>query len=188
MRRSLPAFLLVQGVTISRITAAILIGAVAQRAGAPIIWALYTFALATDFLDGFLARKLSVSSNLGHVLDLIADRCLTVVSLLYAASLGVHLLPLLVIALRDLTMLGMRAVHHENGPLLPTNRWFGALLLTGLAVTTASLAVISDPQLRSDVAGLYWAWAVLALVNLSWRMFIMVRKLSRGNWERLWSS
>jgi phosphatidylglycerophosphate synthase len=185
MRRSLPAFLLVQGVTISRIAAAILIGAIAQRASGPTIWVLYTFALATDFLDGFLARKLGVSSNLGHVLDLIADRCLTAVSLLYAASLGVQLPPLVVIALRDLTMLGMRAVHDANGPLLPTNRWFGALLLTGLAITTASLAVITDPQLRSGIVGLYWAWAALALLNLCWRIIIMVRKLSRGDWERL---
>ncbi|HEX8063890.1 MAG TPA: CDP-alcohol phosphatidyltransferase family protein, partial [Allosphingosinicella sp.] len=80
MERSLPAFLLVQGVTVSRIIAAILIGALAQH-GTPFILGLYIFALASDFLDGFLARRLGVSSALGHALDLIADKLLTAVSL-----------------------------------------------------------------------------------------------------------
>lgn len=179
MRRDLSAFLLVQSVTTSRIVAAILISAL-QEAGAPVILGLYTFALTTDFIDGFLARRLGVSSMLGHVLDLIADKLLTAVSLLYAASLGVPLLPLAVIALRDLIMLGMRAVRDRTGPLFPTSRWLGAMLLTGVVVTTATMASTGNPQINRICAGLYWLLGAIAMGNIVWRVGLVAQKLSRS--------
>ena len=39
-----------------------------------IAFALFLFASITDFLDGFLARRFRVQSNLGRIFDPIADK------------------------------------------------------------------------------------------------------------------
>jgi CDP-diacylglycerol--glycerol-3-phosphate 3-phosphatidyltransferase/cardiolipin synthase len=71
-------------------------------------WALGTFVAAglTDALDGYLARKLGEVSALGAMLDLIADRLLTAVTLsaLIADGTlsGLGVIAGLVLLLRDL--------------------------------------------------------------------------------------
>jgi hypothetical protein len=93
----------------------------------------------------------------------------------------VALLPLVVIALRDLIMLGMRAVHGPDGPLLPSSRWLGALLLTGVAATTATTAFVMDPNIKAICVGLYWVLAAVAMANIVWRAKLAVRKFSRSH-------
>ena len=39
---------------------------------------IYVFAALSDFLDGFLARKYKVSSNLGKLLDPLGDKLMTI--------------------------------------------------------------------------------------------------------------
>lgn len=47
------------------------------------IWsmAVYLFAAATDLVDGYIARKLDQVSNLGKVMDPIADKLMTITAL-----------------------------------------------------------------------------------------------------------
>lgn len=178
MRRRLPALLLVHGITASRLGTAILLAAISHRVGGPIILSLYIFALSTDWVDGYLARKFDVASEFGHVFDLIADKSLVAVSLLYAASLGIEILPLALIGLRDLIMLGMRALGDPKGSLLPTSRRFGALLLCGVVALTVTSALYTHPEVRQVCLFLYWTLATVASINIVWRVGPMMRKLS----------
>ncbi|HVB70030.1 MAG TPA: CDP-alcohol phosphatidyltransferase family protein [Acidimicrobiales bacterium] len=50
-------------------------------------WLLATLG-ATDWIDGFLARRLSQVSNIGKVIDPVADRLLVIVGLLGVAAAG----------------------------------------------------------------------------------------------------
>jgi cardiolipin synthase len=50
-------------------------------------WLLATLG-ATDWIDGFLARRLSQVSNIGKILDPVADRLLVIVGLLGVAAAG----------------------------------------------------------------------------------------------------
>lgn len=47
-------------------------------------WAalVYAFAAFTDFLDGFIARKFSLITNLGKILDPLGDKMMTLAALL----------------------------------------------------------------------------------------------------------
>ena len=53
--------------------------------------ALFLIAGLTDYLDGYIARKTQTESNLGALLDLLADKllvCIVLIWLVYILILG----------------------------------------------------------------------------------------------------
>jgi cardiolipin synthase len=73
--------------------------------------ALYILAAASDWLDGYLARKYNDTSLLGKVFDIIADKMLVIsvlLSLAYNGVLGGAILPALAIVLREIFIAGLR--------------------------------------------------------------------------------
>ena len=52
---------------------------------------LFVIAGLTDHLDGYIARKTKTTSDLGALLDLIADKLLICISLLYLLNAAVSL-------------------------------------------------------------------------------------------------
>jgi len=72
----------------------------------PILLGLYFFSILLDFFDGFFARVLSQESELGKILDPIADKLMTffiVIALIVKADFPIWLA--LVIVLRDILIL-----------------------------------------------------------------------------------
>ena len=75
--------------------------------------ALICFLLAglTDYLDGFVARKTNSESSLGALLDLLADKllvCLTLVWLITLNNSLIFVIPVLIIVLRELSISSIR--------------------------------------------------------------------------------
>jgi cardiolipin synthase len=101
--------------TISRI-AAIPVLVVCVAAGTPVADLLATILFAaaglTDWLDGHLARARSQQSDLGRMLDPIADKLLVGATLMLLAGLGRFpngaLYPAIVILLREILVSGLR--------------------------------------------------------------------------------
>ena len=72
---------------------------------------LYIFILLsiTDYLDGFLARKLNITSNYGKVFDPISDKVLTSTALLYLCSIDNKIIiPSILIIFREFLISGVR--------------------------------------------------------------------------------
>lgn len=74
---------------------------------------LYFFAAITDFLDGWLARKLDQVTPLGRMLDPIADKIMVVMTLFTLASLKewhtwVFIVPAIAILVREVFISGLR--------------------------------------------------------------------------------
>jgi len=65
---------------------------------------------ATDFLDGFLARRLSQVSTLGKVLDPVADRVLVAAAAVGGVVAGALPLPLVVVVLAREALVSLGAV------------------------------------------------------------------------------
>ena len=74
--------------------------------------ALYTVACISDWLDGFIARQMNITSAFGRFLDPIADKLLIAVLLVIFAGIdrldGVWMLPACIIMFREVLIAGLR--------------------------------------------------------------------------------
>ena len=130
----------------------------------------------TDWLDGRLARALGQTSRLGQVLDPIADRLFTIVTVIALAMRGIVPWWLLVVLLaRDVLMLAVQTwVRRRGAPVIPVNLvgkaatvcllWALPLLL--LTDGTGWVAEVVRPFAWAFTVwgiGLYW-WSALLYV------------------------
>ena len=140
--------------TLSRIVAVPVLVALLWQPGWELGWllgvVLYGIVAITDYFDGYLARAQGTVSKLGVFLDPIADKILVVAVILMlvgtrheAASItGVHLIPALIILLREIAVSGLReflAGLSVSVPVSKLAKWkttfqmvaLGALILAG---------------------------------------------------------
>jgi len=98
--------------------------------------ALVAFCLGaiSDYLDGYLARKLNLVTSLGKLLDPLADKILVCSGFLYLSAKG--LCPVWVTALiicREFLVTGIRQIAVEKGVVIAADRlgkWKTAFQLT----------------------------------------------------------
>ena len=86
--------------------------------------ALFCFAGFSDWLDGWLARRLNIVSSVGRMLDPIADKLLIAACLMaFAAQRGadaLFLIPALIIIFREFLVSGLREyLAGENSSGIP---------------------------------------------------------------------
>ena len=79
---------------------------------------LFSAAAWSDFLDGFLARKYNLTSNLGSLLDLVADKILVssilIFFVFYTTNIVLLILALIII-LREISISSLRLFLVSNG-------------------------------------------------------------------------
>ena len=81
--------------------------------------ALFIFIVAglTDHLDGYLARKTGTTTDLGGLLDLVADKLLICITLIFLLSFGERdalVIPSIIIISRELIISSLRQFIAEN--------------------------------------------------------------------------
>ena len=111
------------------------------------VWALVVLMVSgfSDWLDGYLARRLDQTSKLGEILDPVADR-LTLIVVAVSFALG-NLVPwwALVLLLVPDVLLSSFALWAFRGAAFPVT-WLGkvrtALLMTGLLVLLVGTALV----------------------------------------------
>ena len=91
---------------------------------------LYTIASITDYVDGYIARRLKVESHFGEMLDPIADKLLIAAVLLALASVQtsgwLFLVPALIILIREFMISGLReylAKQNVSAPVTKLAKW-----------------------------------------------------------------
>lgn len=132
--------------------------------------ALFVIASATDWLDGYLARKLAVVSPLGRFLDPIADKLLIAAVLVMLAGVGdlpgVHLLAAVLILLRELLVSGLREYLSEKGVVVAVTKL--AKWKTTMQMAALSLLIVA-PVLGQSWLQAGWAliWLATALTLLT---------------------
>ncbi len=91
-----------------------------------IAFVVFTFAAITDWIDGYLARRMIGLSVLGRMLDPVADKLLiggTLLALVSVNNAGIPvMIPALAILLRELFVSGLREFSAENNFTLNVTR------------------------------------------------------------------
>jgi len=143
-------------------------------------WAVIAFVVAalTDFLDGWLARKLGATSVWGAILDPIGDKVLVCGAILGLMALGPQpmvLLPAGLILFREFTVSALREVGASKGVKLPVTllaKWKTTLQLTALALelVIAAWGAFNLPYEKQEPFALaahtlFWLAAAVTLVT-----------------------
>ena len=129
-------------------------------------WAttVFVIAMATDQVDGWLARRQGTSSPLGKLLDPVADKVLVLAALVMLVGEGVA--PAWMVALivvREILVSGLRLAALERGVVLGA-RDLGRLKTWAQALAAAIAGFAAAGAWSEDVA---W-WALLAALVATW--------------------
>lgn len=132
--------------------------------------ALFSVAAATDFLDGYLARRWKVESTLGAFLDTTADKLLVTGSLLALVSVDrVSIWAAVIIMMREFIVMGLRGFVAIGGGLVRPSTW-------GKIKATAQYAAIGLAFLRLPAR-----WGPLYLDQ--WVMWLAVVVTIASGWQ-----
>ncbi len=86
--------------------------------------AIFCIASVTDFLDGYLARKLNLITNFGKFMDPIADKVLVNSAIIALLSLGeIGAVATIIIIGRELIISGFRLVASDRNIVISAGQW-----------------------------------------------------------------
>lgn len=122
------------------------------------LWALILFVLASfsDMLDGHLARRMNLVTDLGKFIDPLADKMLVCSAMVCLTAR--HMLPawiFIVIICRDLAVDGMRLVAAQQGEVIAASIW-------GKSKTFCQMTLVSVLFLEQFIFGNFFH--VLAII------------------------
>ena len=127
--------------------------------------ALFAFAAATDFFDGYLARRWSATTTLGGFLDTTADKLLVSGALIALVDVGRASPWVAVIIIgRELLILGLRGVVAAEGTVFAPSIW--GKLKTNVQFVAILLAIL---RFGDPIGPLYldeWAMIVAVVVTV----------------------
>lgn len=147
-------------------------------------WAIITMVLAgiSDYLDGYLARRLQQFSALGEKLDPIADRLYIGFTLIGLAI--VDIVPwwlVIAIVLRDVAMLGYLLWLRANGIQGLEVHYIGKVATTMLLYAFPILVLGEAVPALYDVCRAFgWAWALWGLGTYWYGAFLYFGEARRG--------
>jgi len=143
-----------------------------------ITFVLYCLVGITDYFDGYLARAWNSISRLGQFLDPIADKIMVAAVLVMLISsrkanpvpeiAGLHLIPALVILLREIIVSGLReflAGLQVSVPVSALSKWKTTLQLVALGALILGGALPEQPWVH--LVGIICLWAAAALTLLT---------------------
>ncbi|HSV93302.1 MAG TPA: CDP-diacylglycerol--glycerol-3-phosphate 3-phosphatidyltransferase [Desulfobacterales bacterium] len=128
---------------------------------------LFSFAAATDYLDGFLARRQGKVTFLGKAMDPVADKLLTSSAFIMLAAHGwAPAWVVCVIIGRELAVTGLRSVTAGKGIDISASRL--GKLKTGFQIAAIIPLMIHYPVLGIDFDGLGRVLLWVALIFTMW--------------------
>lgn len=150
-----------------------------RLASIPVVVGLFIAATATDWLDGYLARKWKVVSGFGRMIDPIADKLLVAGCLIalciVARGSWIFLVPAVAIIFRDILVSGAREHAALTGKIMPPTKlakWktaFEMAAVAALIVWVIGLAVLPFADIVPQItklahnAGLTMLWIAASL-------------------------
>ena len=143
---------------------------------------IFSAAAITDYFDGYLARRYGLVSNLGKVMDPVADKLLVSCSLIMLTALGwMPAWMACIIIGRELAVTGLRNIIAQNKMDVSASSL--GKYKTGFQIAAIIPLMFHYPALGFDfqAIGMFFLWGALAFTVWSGTdYFLRFRKLLRG--------
>jgi CDP-diacylglycerol--glycerol-3-phosphate 3-phosphatidyltransferase len=142
------------------------------------IWTvgLILIAVATDFMDGFVARRLHQVTDFGKILDPIADKiCIGVYALLMIWTGDIPVWFVVLVLLRDLLIFSGALYIRLKKKIVPQSNWPGKIAVSLIALVLF-LGTIQIESLKNIFAFALW----LTVLMMIWSLFDYARRLFIG--------
>jgi CDP-diacylglycerol--glycerol-3-phosphate 3-phosphatidyltransferase len=172
-------------ITMSRLVLSFVLFALIQ-AGDYWLWAagLFVFAVATDVLDGWIARKYNLITQLGRILDPFVDKFITSGTFLFLLPFpnsGVTPWMVVIVLGREMLVTSLRGFLEQQGADFSASASGKLKMFLQCAAATAALLSMHPPLAGCSVAGvaftvvrdvLLWTMVVVTV----WSGYIYVRR------------
>lgn len=137
--------------------------------------AVFVVFAGTDWLDGYLARKLNQVTDLGKFLDPLVDKLLVLAPLMALVELGeIPAWGVFTILARELTISGWRVnPAFQQGAVPGAGIWGKAKTVVQIVAIAILLAPLSG---RWQTIGIILFWAAVALTLLSGLLYLLPSK------------
>jgi len=123
-------------------------------------------AAATDWADGYFARRHAQVTTLGILLDPIADKLL--ISAAFISLVDMHLVPgwmVVIIIGREFTILGLRNIASAEGFTIAASALGKTKMVLQVCAVAVLIAGARHPSLKPFAKVLLWLVVVSALVS-----------------------
>lgn len=142
-----------------------------SRQGMIISLTIYIFCCVTDYLDGYLARAYKQTTEIGKMLDPLADKILVSISLLFIVGFGmvskITIIPAAIILCREIIISGVRDATTSSGRNFKTSvlsKWKTASQMSSIAIIFISFICGSKIVFQIGEAML-WISSIIALIS-----------------------
>ncbi|MBF0708483.1 MULTISPECIES: CDP-diacylglycerol--glycerol-3-phosphate 3-phosphatidyltransferase [Bacillales] len=141
--------------------------------------AIFIFASVTDWIDGYIARKHNLVTNLGKFLDPLADKLLVTSAFVSLVELGAAPAWIVVVILsREFAVTGLRLVASSEGEVLAASNlgklktWIQIIAIIALLIENVPFEAIGFPFATISL----WA-ALIITVYSGWDYFSKNRQV-----------
>ncbi len=141
--------------------------------------AIFIFASVTDWIDGYIARKHNLVTNLGKFLDPLADKLLVTSAFVSLVELGGAPAWLVVVILsREFAVTGLRLVASAEGEVLAASNlgklktWIQIIAIIALLIENVPFEAVGFPFATISL----WA-ALIITVYSGWDYFYKNREI-----------
>jgi CDP-diacylglycerol--glycerol-3-phosphate 3-phosphatidyltransferase len=150
---------------------------------APVEWRylassfVFAFASATDWLDGYLARKLNAMTPFGAFLDPVADKLVVAVALILLVEVhasAILAIPALVIVGREIVVSALREWMAEYSDRRSVAVSFVGKIKTAFQMTAIIILLALGPEQTTLVIAGYVMLYIAAALTL-WSMYLYLR-------------
>jgi CDP-diacylglycerol--glycerol-3-phosphate 3-phosphatidyltransferase len=159
----------------------------------PLAAFVFIFAAITDWIDGYLARKLQVTTPLGAFLDPVADKLMVATALVLLVSKDPHwviVISAMIIVGREITVSALREWMAHLGArakvaVSSLGKWKTIVQMVGLSFMVYRNDLLGLPIYRMGVALLVVAavltlWSMVSYMQAAWPELHRVPPSGRG--------
>lgn len=124
---------------------------------------IFTLAMVSDLIDGYLARKKGLSSTFGKFIDPLADKMLFLVAMIMMVPLGrIPAWLVCIFLMREVTVTALRGIAIDEGVVIAASHW-GKYKSAFVSVATVGL-LLNYPFFGLQLRLMAWVVMVPSLV------------------------